>query len=73
MPLPKIVSGPAYSAYESQLEKEVLSGLIPQHIAFIMDGNRRYAKEVLNKLPMEFAVEAQRLLEISLENTSSVG
>ncbi len=26
-----------------------------------------YAKEVLNQLPMEFAVEAQKLLEISLE------
>ncbi|MDR0995636.1 MAG: Fe-S cluster assembly protein SufB [Tannerella sp.] len=30
-----------------------------------------YAKEVMNKLPMEFAVEAQKLLAISLE--SSVG
>ena len=28
-----------------------------------------YAKEVLNKLPMEFAVEAQKLLEISLEGS----
>ena len=27
----------------------------------------RYAKEVLNKLPMEFAVEAQKLLSVSLE------
>ena len=26
-------------------------------------------KEVLNKLPMEFAVEAQKLLEISLEGS----
>jgi Fe-S cluster assembly protein SufB len=26
-------------------------------------------KEVLNKLPMEFAVEAQKLLAISLENS----
>ncbi|MBP5307297.1 MAG: Fe-S cluster assembly protein SufB [Paludibacteraceae bacterium] len=32
-----------------------------------------YAKEVINQLPMEFAVEAQRLLEISLESTSGVG
>ena len=39
-------------------------------VSLIVNG---YAKEVLNKLPMEFAVEAQRLLEISLENTSSVG
>ncbi len=28
-----------------------------------------FAKEVLNKLPMEFAVEAQKLLEISLEGS----
>ena len=28
-----------------------------------------YAKDVLNKLPMEFAVEAQKLLEISLEGS----
>ena len=53
MPLPKIVTGPAYTAYESQLEREVLSGVIPEHIAFIMDGNRRYAKEVLNAPTIE--------------------
>ncbi len=35
-------------------------------IGLIVNG---YAKEVLNKLPMEFAVEAQRLLAVSLENT----
>lgn len=28
-----------------------------------------YAREVLNKLPMEFAVEAQKLLAISLEGS----
>ena len=28
-----------------------------------------YAKEVMNKLPMEFAVEAQKLLQITLENS----
>lgn len=28
-----------------------------------------YAKDVLNKLPMEFAVEAQKLLSVSLEGT----
>jgi len=33
-------------------------------IGLIVNG---YAKEVLNKLPMEFAVEAQKLLQISLE------
>ena len=28
-----------------------------------------YAKDVLNKLPMEFAVEAQKLLSVTLEGT----
>ena len=28
-----------------------------------------YAREVMNKLPMEFAVEAQKLLTISLEGS----
>ena len=28
-----------------------------------------YAKEVLNQLPMEFAVEAQKLLQVSLEGS----
>jgi len=35
-------------------------------IGLIVNG---YAKEVLNKLPMEFAVEAKKLLEISLEGS----
>ena len=37
-----------------------------QAISLIVNG---YAKEVLNKLPMEFAVEAQKLLSISLEGS----
>lgn len=35
-------------------------------IGLIVNG---YAKDVLNKLPMEFAVEAQKLLQISLEGS----
>lgn len=35
-------------------------------VGMIING---YAKEVLNKLPMEFAVEAQKLLQISLEGS----
>lgn len=35
-------------------------------VGMIVNG---YAKEVLNKLPMEFAVEAQKLLQISLEGS----
>jgi len=35
-------------------------------VALIVNG---YAKEVLNQLPMEFAIEAQKLLAISLEGS----
>ena len=35
-------------------------------VALIVNG---YCKEVLNQLPMEFAVEAQKLLSISLEGS----
>ncbi len=35
-------------------------------VALIVNG---YAKEVMNKLPMEFAVEAQKLLSITLEGS----
>ena len=37
-----------------------------QAVGLIVNG---YAKEVLNKLPMEFAVEEQKLLSVSLEGT----
>ena len=39
---------------------------IEDAVGLIVNG---YAKEVLNKLPMEFAVEAQKLLSISLEGS----
>lgn len=35
-------------------------------VGLIVNG---YAREVMNKLPMEFAVEAQKLLTISLEGS----
>jgi Fe-S cluster assembly protein SufB len=35
-------------------------------VGLIVNG---YAKEVINKLPMEFAVEAQKLLQITLEGS----
>jgi Fe-S cluster assembly protein SufB len=37
-----------------------------QAVSLIVNG---YCKDVLNKLPMEFAVEAQKLLAISLEGS----
>ncbi len=39
---------------------------VEEAVGLIVNG---YAREVMNKLPMEFAVEAQKLLSISLEGT----
>jgi Fe-S cluster assembly protein SufB len=42
-------------------------GIPPEEaVGLIVNG---YAKEVLNKLPVEFAVEAQKLLQVSLEGS----
>ncbi|WP_239451206.1 polyprenyl diphosphate synthase [Methanosarcina horonobensis] len=35
-----------YHKYEQMLEKEILSSEIPEHIAVIMDGNRRFAGQL---------------------------
>jgi len=49
MAMPNLVKDAAYATYESSLRKEVMNGDIPNHIAIIMDGNRRYAEEVLGE------------------------
>ncbi len=45
MSISNILTNRAYSAYEARLRKEVLANPLPNHIAIIMDGNRRYAEE----------------------------
>ncbi|MFY9117002.1 MAG: Fe-S cluster assembly protein SufB [Bacteroidales bacterium] len=52
---------------EDQLFYCMQRGIGPEDaVGLIVNG---YAREVLNKLPMEFAVEAQKLLTITLEGT----
>ncbi len=46
MKIPSIVTNKTYEYYEEKLEKEVIEGPMPNHIAIIMDGNRRYAREL---------------------------
>jgi len=41
----RVIAHTAYNTYERKLEKEVLDGNVPNHIAIIMDGNRRFARE----------------------------
>jgi tritrans,polycis-undecaprenyl-diphosphate synthase [geranylgeranyl-diphosphate specific] len=43
--LSRAISTTAYNTYEKRLMKEVLALPVPHHVAIIMDGNRRYAKE----------------------------
>ena len=43
--------------------------ILKKPLRLIVNG---FSKEVLNKLPMEFAVEAQKLLEISLEGSGGI-
>ena len=44
--LAKILSDAAYHAYEKRLLEQVKAGPIPKHMAIIMDGNRRFAREI---------------------------
>lgn len=42
----RIIANTAYQTYEKRLFKEVMEGTIPEHVAIIMDGNRRFAQEI---------------------------
>jgi len=53
---------PVYKLYEKRLEREIRKGLVPKHLAVIMDGNRRYA-ESLGILPHEGHIVGKSTLE----------
>jgi len=53
---------PAYKLYEKRLESQVKKNIVPNHLAVIMDGNRRYA-ESLGLLPFEGHVMGKGTLE----------
>ncbi len=42
MPLKHLI----YFFYEKRLEKEIRNGILPTHVGLILDGNRRYAREM---------------------------
>jgi short-chain Z-isoprenyl diphosphate synthase len=41
-----LVKSPIYRLYEHRLESKVASWTVPEHIGFIMDGNRRFARRL---------------------------
>ena len=61
-----LIADRAYSEYEKRLMKEVQDGKPPGHLAIIMDGNRRFARE-LGLGTMEGHVKGKNKLEEVLE------
>jgi len=53
---------PVYKIYEKRLERQIRKGVVPKHLAVIMDGNRRYAED-LGILPHEGHIVGKSTLE----------
>jgi len=58
----RVLSYKAYSEYEKRLLKEVKQGKPPEHLAIIMDGNRRFATEI-GLAPMDGHEKGRNKLE----------
>ena len=63
---------PIYAVYQRRLENQVKNGDVPNHLAVIMDGNRRYAQSV-GLLPHEGHLEGKNTLENLSDWCRSVG
>ena len=67
----KVVS-PIYAVYQRRLESQVKNSEVPNHLAVIMDGNRRYA-ESAGLLPHEGHLKGKNTLENLSDWCRSVG
>ena len=63
---------PIYAVYQRRLESQVRKGEVPNHLAVIMDGNRRYAESV-GLLPHEGHLKGKNTLENLSDWCRSVG
>ena len=70
--LSRAISSTAYQTYEKRLIKEVLTMPVPHHVAIIMDGNRRYAKD-FGMLVSEGHDRGRQKLEDVLEWCMEIG
>ncbi|HEX9908707.1 MAG TPA: polyprenyl diphosphate synthase [Thermoplasmata archaeon] len=68
----KAITSTAYQTYERRLLKEILSRPVPKHVAIIMDGNRRYARDV-GMVVAEGHEKGRRKLEEVLEWCLDIG
>ncbi|MCL2785612.1 MAG: polyprenyl diphosphate synthase [Methanomassiliicoccaceae archaeon] len=73
MTLKDVLKRKAYNRYEVKLEREVKQGHIPNHVAVIMDGNRRYAKETLKADAKEGHLKGKEKLEEMLDWCMELG
>ena len=63
---------PIYAVYQRRLENQIRKGEVPNHLAVIMDGNRRYAESV-GLLPHEGHLKGKNTLENLSDWCRSVG
>ena len=70
--IPHILFKPVYDLYERYLLEKVKEGKIPEHVAIIMDGNRRWAKK-LEKPPWYGHLFGSQKLEEILEWCRELG
>src|SRR5438552_2850766 len=69
----KMISDAAYQAYERRLLHQVKGAAIPHHVAIIMDGNRRFAREIGLGNVLDGHVKGRDKLEEVLEWCLEVG
>jgi tritrans,polycis-undecaprenyl-diphosphate synthase [geranylgeranyl-diphosphate specific] len=62
----KVIANTAYQTYERRLQREVLEEAVPHHVAIIMDGNRRFARE-FGLAPNEGHIKGKEKLEEVME------
>ena len=56
--LPRGITSVAYHAYERRLKRTLRLGELPQHIAVLADGNRRWARANAPRQPLEVGYRA---------------